>query len=286
MSKLPDHLVTLQALKAEFQAAAAACPTLRMMVTGDTFEQGGVQTSSGIPMSRDRILELDAFCLTQFHGFDEVRYLDLSSVPGCKEKGMVSLRGKRHDTDRFITLATRAGSHLPPKRERCLHAAAWADFIIQTARSHSGNLLDEADPQQHRGYDELPENPFILSIAAIDLAMQASTAPNEEAKPHTPTNRINTNSDTHTVVLDDVAILVENRTVFKVFAALVAAHNEGRTPIDRFALFEAAGRKRNIDPRPERLFRKLPLALLDLIESEAVANGGYSLKLPADKKNK
>ena len=149
------------------------------------------------------------------------------------------------------------------------------------AGRHSGNLLVEADVQAKRGYDELHGNPFRLSVAAIDLAAAVA---DQTTPPAEPPKRITTEHDTQMVVLDGERILVAERTVFNLFAALAAAHNDGRTPIDRHDLFAAAGRQRDEDPRPDRLFKKLPEQLNCLINSEAVADGGYSLRLPPLKK--
>jgi hypothetical protein len=93
--------------------------------------------------------------------------------------------------------------------------------------------------------------------------------------------RITCDRDTRAVDLDGRRIPVKHAQTFRVLAALIEAHNAGRTPISGRALFDAAGLKGNKDPRPERLWPNLPEELSSIIQSEAAPNGGYSLILPA-----
>lgn len=113
-----------------------------------------------------------------------------------------------------------------------------------------------------------------------DAAEPAGLTKPEEKAAH----RIGVDPDTSTVHLDGKSIVVESRTVFRLFAALVTAHNEGRTPINSRCLFAAAGRTRDKDPRPDRVFDSLPPQLKDLLVSESVAGCDHSLRLRPPKK--
>jgi hypothetical protein len=119
---------------------------------------------------------------------------------------------------------------------------------------------------------------------------EGAAAPPEQpqaasAKPRKrrPGPRITTDSDTNEVILDGAPTKIKDKVVFRLFAALVDAHNNRQTPIARHALFEAIGRSRNKDPRPERHFKKLPPDLRALVQTDSVCGGGFFLSLPAAK---
>jgi hypothetical protein len=116
--------------------------------------------------------------------------------------------------------------------------------------------------------------------SGLDTIENWCRGPTPDAQPAAPTGpRITYDRDTTTVCLDGHHLRVKNRLTFRVFSALVEAHNTGRTPINRFDLFVAA-KLENKDPRPERLWQNLPAQLRTLIQSDATPNGGSSLCLP------
>src|SRR5262249_6398397 len=91
--------------------------------------------------------------------------------------------------------------------------------------------------------------------------------------------RLTVDRDTRTILLDGKPVLVEDLLSFRAFAALVEAHNENQTPINRFDLYKRAGLG-NEEPRPDRLWKNLPTELRDLIDSKVGPGGGISIRLP------
>jgi hypothetical protein len=101
--------------------------------------------------------------------------------------------------------------------------------------------------------------------------------------PIAPVAAIDTNADTQTVIYDGRSFVISDLPAFKLFAALVKAHTEGRTPITRHELFGSIGR-RDCDPRFKEFFDKYPSTLRKLIRSSRKPGGGYWLCLPSLKK--
>jgi hypothetical protein len=92
--------------------------------------------------------------------------------------------------------------------------------------------------------------------------------------------RITADAESRSVTLDGRRFEITRSHVFKLFKALIDAHNAGCTPINRFDLYQKASRK-DKDPRPDRLWPSLPAELQAIIKVDAVRGGGYSLGLPS-----
>ena len=87
------------------------------MVTGPDFERVGEQPT-GMTMSKERILSLDAYCLKEFHGYDEVEPLDLSRLPEGRRLGVALWRGQRGDPQRFCAGRQRPARTFRPNETR------------------------------------------------------------------------------------------------------------------------------------------------------------------------
>ena len=127
--------------------------------------------------------------------------------------------------------------------------------------------------------------PFPVEPQTAPAAIQALNALAAFLKPALAPDdcRISANADTQEVILDGRVIRIPELPVFKLFAALVKAHKERRTPITRYELFNEIGRK-DKDPRAGEFFGQLPKTLEKLIVSSQKPGGGYSLLLPSAKK--
>ena len=161
--------------------------------------------------------------------------------------------GVREPVETRVTMSTwgrlrrlAAGRPIPPER---VHAATQAE-----ARA----ALDEVENWRRA----LPSDPP-PPLPPIDAGPRITTYP-----------------DTQTVNLDGRSIRIDDRTAYKLFAAIVAAHNEDRTPIPGKMALAAAGRAVGEDPRPNRTLAQLPTRLKRLKQSKTGPGGGCHLRLP------
>jgi hypothetical protein len=94
-----------------------------------------------------------------------------------------------------------------------------------------------------------------------------------------PAHRITADWDTQNVTLDGHPCHIADPIAFKLWAALIDAHNKGASPIPKKKLFQAAGRP-DADPRTDRMKKGCALEICRLIQVKDGRGGGVSLNLP------
>jgi hypothetical protein len=276
MAVLPDHLVTLQTLRPDFLTAAAECPRLRLMVTGPEFDRVG-PPPDGRTLGRRRVLAITCQGL-EADGYAVAPPLGLRGLPDGKDHGDAVLYGGPGEPDRFLRLAARAGSHLPPKeRERSTNRPMWVVFVLDTIRGHQGNIQAPAAPREWLDYDETPDaDPFNLSVWAIDLATRAASAAAEGEAPPRP--RLTVDLNTNTVVLDGVPYRGVDPDGLAVVAALLHFKTEGHVRAVPAQKLREKLKNCHHDATLKRWIGQLPSPIRDCIKGKPGA--GRWIELP------
>jgi hypothetical protein len=118
----------------------------------------------------------------------------------------------------------------------------------------------------------------------VSRAILTSSPPEPRNKQAVPSlARITADRDTQCVILDERPYAVADPGAFKLWAALIDAHNKGATPIPKKKLFQAAGRP-DADPRTDRIKMGCPAEISKLIRVKDGRGGGVSLRLPRSRR--
>jgi len=268
MSNVPQWLTALRdSMKPTFEAGSVQAADLKLIV-------GDMQHAW-----------LRSLCLNPRMGFhpsiEREESIAMTGIAGWPQGAVVHLFGKQAYIARFRRAAHDAGALLPkeddPGRTAEHFAAAWIAFVVNQLKTHPSNAIAVDDGSAESAGDELHVNPFTASLTALSSAI--GRAETEQAEKQDAGPRISAIVDTQSVNLDGRIIFVPELPAFKLFAALVNAHNENRTPVTRRKLFADVGRK-DRDGRVKAHFAALPGDLSKLIRSSQKPGGGYSLCLP------